>query len=73
MLLFANESKRHANNIKATQDEKIMNIKKRIENFKAYYRASSENRTGVHMFLAFVIIPAVGLSLLFFIVYNFYV
>ncbi len=49
----------------------IMN--KLIGDFKAYYRASSENRTGVHMFLAFVIIPAVGLSLLFFIVYNFYV
>ncbi len=48
-----------------------MNINKLIGNFKTYYQASSENRTGIHMFLAFVIIPAIGLSLLFIIVYNF--
>ena len=49
-----------------------MSFKKVRADFKTYYQASSENRTGVHLFLGLVIIPAVGLSFLFFIVYNFY-
>ncbi|MES2675537.1 MAG: hypothetical protein V4660_14945 [Pseudomonadota bacterium] len=49
-----------------------MSIKKLSSDFKAYYQASAENRTGVHLFLGLVIIPAIGLTLLFFYVYNFY-
>ncbi len=49
-----------------------MSIKKLTENFKTYYRTSAEHRTGVHLFLGLVVLPAIGLSILFFIVYSFY-
>ena len=39
-----------------------MSIFKRL---KKFYQASSENRTQIHLFLAFVIIPVIGMALLY--------
>lgn len=39
-----------------------MSIWKRFKNF---YRASAENRIQVHVFLGFVVIPVIGMSLLY--------
>ena len=36
-----------------------------FERFKKFYRASSENRTQVHIFLGFVIVPTIGMSALY--------
>jgi len=48
---------------------KVINF---LKNFKNFYHASPENRTGVHLFLGFVVIPVVGMSILYFIMYNLY-
>lgn len=47
-------------------------MKALIKKFKTFYRASPENRTGVHVFLGFVIIPFIFLSALFIIVSCFF-
>ena len=49
-----------------------MNVKNLLQRFKRYYQTSAENRTGVNLFLGFFIIPLVGMSLLFFIMYHLY-
>lgn len=36
-----------------------------FKRFKKYYQASAENRTQIHLFLAFVVIPIVGMALLY--------
>lgn len=36
-----------------------------FEKFKKFYRASAENRIQTHVFLGFIIIPVVGMSILY--------
>lgn len=36
-----------------------------IKKFKKFYNSSSENRTQIHLFLGFVIIPIIGMSILY--------
>lgn len=36
-----------------------------LNKFKKFYRASAENRRQIHLFLGFVIIPVLGMSLLY--------
>ncbi|WP_203456642.1 hypothetical protein [Legionella sp. MW5194] len=39
---------------------------------KEYYRASAENRLQIHLFLGFVIIPVIGMTLLYLFVLIFW-
>ncbi|ASQ45392.1 hypothetical protein clem_04170 [Legionella clemsonensis] len=36
-----------------------------LQRLKKFYKASSENKTQIHVFLGFVIIPVVGMLLLY--------
>lgn len=36
-----------------------------FEQFKKFYRASAENRIQLHLFLGFLIIPVIGMTLLY--------
>ncbi|CEG58397.1 hypothetical protein [Legionella fallonii] len=36
-----------------------------FKRFKKFYRASAENRIQIYVFLGFVVIPIVGMSLLY--------
>lgn len=36
-----------------------------LRKLKKYYRASSENRIQIHLFLGFVIIPVIGMTVLY--------
>jgi len=36
-----------------------------FKKLKKFYRASSENRTQIRLFFAFVIIPVIGMTLLY--------
>jgi len=40
-------------------------MRKSWQKFKAFYQASAENRIGFYTFLAFIVIPAIGLTLLY--------
>jgi hypothetical protein len=46
-------------------------IKKAWKQFKVFYNASYENRIQIHLFLGFMILPLLGLSLLFIYVFNY--
>ncbi|SFL72741.1 hypothetical protein [Legionella jamestowniensis] len=35
------------------------------QRLKKFYNASSENKTQIHVFLGFVIVPVIGMSLLY--------
>jgi hypothetical protein len=39
-----------------------MSIRKK---FMKFYRASSENRTQIHLFLGFILIPVIGMTALY--------
>jgi len=43
-----------------------------LKKLKEFYAASSENRTQIHVFLAFLIIPVIGMSLLYLFVLLFW-
>lgn len=43
-----------------------------FKRFKKFYRASAENRIQVHVFLGFVIIPIIGMTLLYIFVRTFW-
>lgn len=36
-----------------------------LQKFKKFYRASAENRIQIHLFLGFVIVPVIGMTLLY--------
>ena len=36
-----------------------------LRKLKKYYRTSSENRIQIHLFLGFVIIPVIGMTVLY--------
>lgn len=36
-----------------------------IKKFMKFYRASAENRTQIHLFIGFLVIPIVGMSALY--------
>ena len=36
-----------------------------FKKFKKFYKASAENRIQIHLFLGFVIIPVLGMALLY--------
>jgi|LauGreDrversion4_2_1035121.scaffolds.fasta_scaffold28110_3 hypothetical protein len=40
-------------------------IKSMYQKFKCFYKSSSENRVQIHVFLGFMILPAIGLISLF--------
>jgi len=48
----------------------IGKIKQGIKWLKETYRASAENRLQIHLFLGFILIPVIGMSLLF--IYEFF-
>jgi hypothetical protein len=50
----------------------IMSIKVIWQKFKKFYNASEENKIGVFNFLAFLLIPAVGLMILYIIARTFW-
>ncbi|MFC3909185.1 hypothetical protein ACFORL_08890 [Legionella dresdenensis] len=43
-----------------------------FEKFKKFYRSSAENRIQTHVFLAFLVIPVVGMLLLYLFVLYFW-
>lgn len=43
-----------------------------FKKFKKFYRASAENRIQTHVFLGFVIIPIIGMALLYIWVHLFW-
>jgi hypothetical protein len=43
-----------------------------FKKFKKFYRASSENRIQLHLFLGFVIVPVIGMSILYILVRLFW-
>jgi hypothetical protein len=49
-----------------------MNLKNLFINFGIFYKASPENRTGVHLVLGFIVVPAIVLSLALTYVFKFY-
>lgn len=49
-----------------------MGIKKLLQQFSKYYRATPENRTGVHLVLGYFVIPIIGMSLLYVFMVYFY-
>lgn len=36
-----------------------------FKRFKQFYQGSAENKTQTHLFLAFILIPVIGMSLLY--------
>jgi hypothetical protein len=49
-----------------------MNVTKWPQQFKKYYQASAEHRTGVHLVFGFFIIPVIVLSSLYFFMLHHY-
>lgn len=43
-----------------------------LKRFKKFYRSSAENRIQIHVFLGFVIIPIIGMTLLYIFVRAFW-
>lgn len=43
-----------------------------LKKLKAFYQKSPENRTQIHVFLGFVIVPVVGMSILYIVVRIFW-
>ncbi len=43
-----------------------------FKKFKKFYKASAENRIQIHLFLGFVIIPVLGMSILYLLVRIFW-
>jgi hypothetical protein len=46
-------------------------IQKWFKKIKAFYRASAENRTQIHLFLGFIVIPIIGMTVLYVLVYRY--
>ncbi|CAM4493398.1 MAG: hypothetical protein LEGION0403_FIIPPAGN_00468 [Legionella sp.] len=43
-----------------------------LKRFKKFYQSSAENRIQIHVFLGFVIIPIIGMALLYIFVRTFW-
>ncbi|WP_165481484.1 hypothetical protein [Legionella erythra] len=43
-----------------------------LAKFKKFYKSSAENRIQIHLFLGFVIIPVIGMTLLYLFVLIFW-
>lgn len=48
------------------------NLMSLLQKFKKFYRASAENRIQFYVFLGFVVIPVVGMSILYICVRTFW-
>jgi len=46
-------------------------IQKWFKKFKAFYQYSAENRTQIHLFLGFIVIPIIGMTVLYVLVYRY--
>lgn len=54
-----------------SRNEMLKKIKQSWRNLKSFYKASYENRIQIHLFLGFMVLPLLGLSLLFIYVFNY--
>ena len=46
-------------------------FKQWLKKFKKFYNSSAENRIQIYLFLGFMVIPIIGMSLLYICVYHY--